>query len=99
MVLIYLSVSFIQLVWQKQAWLDPSISSQSSDGQTEMNGEVDHVSIPNDGSDVWEIDVKHLQFGDKVASGSYGDLCVSFSLNFCLIVIRADSVQVLICLF
>lgn len=50
------------------------MSSPSRDEQTGMNGEVDHVSIPGDGSDVWEIDVNHLKFGDKVASGSYGDL-------------------------
>ncbi|PKI78657.1 hypothetical protein CRG98_000882 [Punica granatum] len=34
----------------------------------------DHLSIPNDGNDVWEIDLNHLKFGDKIASGSYGDL-------------------------
>ncbi|XP_072967816.1 serine/threonine-protein kinase STY46-like [Typha angustifolia] len=34
----------------------------------------DHVAIPTDGTDVWEIDVNHLKFGNKVASGSYGDL-------------------------
>lgn len=83
--------SFIEILWQKQAWLDPSISSNSSDGHTEINGEVDHVSIPNDGSDVWEIDVKHLQFGDKVASGSYGDLYVMFIETS---VIHAYSAQV-----
>ncbi|XP_073011432.1 serine/threonine-protein kinase STY46-like [Typha latifolia] len=34
----------------------------------------DHVAIPTDGTDVWEIDVNLLKFGNKVASGSYGDL-------------------------
>ncbi|XP_072979791.1 serine/threonine-protein kinase STY46-like [Typha angustifolia] len=34
----------------------------------------DHVEIPTDGTDVWEIDFKLLKFGNKVASGSYGDL-------------------------
>ena len=33
-----------------------------------------HVLIPNDGIDVWEIDLNNLKFGKKVASGSYGDL-------------------------
>ncbi|KAG8076557.1 hypothetical protein GUJ93_ZPchr0006g43086 [Zizania palustris] len=32
------------------------------------------VEIPTDGTDVWEIDVKLLKFGNKVASGSNGDL-------------------------
>lgn len=32
------------------------------------------VEIPSDGADVWEIDLKLLKFGSKVASGSNGDL-------------------------
>ncbi|CAN0845694.1 Serine/threonine-protein kinase STY46 [Linum grandiflorum] len=34
----------------------------------------DSVTIPNDGTDVWEIDLKRLKFDNMVASGSYGDL-------------------------
>ncbi|KAM0057624.1 putative dual-specificity kinase TKL-Pl-4 family [Helianthus debilis subsp. tardiflorus] len=34
----------------------------------------DHVKIPTDGTDVWEIDAKLLKFGNKVASGTFGDL-------------------------
>lgn len=34
----------------------------------------DHVQIPTDGTDVWEIDFKMLKFENKLASGSYGDL-------------------------
>ncbi|KAK6924548.1 ACT domain [Dillenia turbinata] len=34
----------------------------------------DYVQIPNDGTDVWEIDHRLLKFENKVASGSYGDL-------------------------
>ncbi|KAK4802793.1 hypothetical protein SAY86_000996 [Trapa natans] len=59
---------------EKRPWLDLSIQCHNRDVQTKINGEVNHLSIPNDGSDVWEIDIKHLHFGDKVASGSYGDL-------------------------
>jgi hypothetical protein len=33
-----------------------------------------NVQIPIDGADVWEIDLKLLKFGNKVASGSNGDL-------------------------
>ncbi|KAG8057928.1 hypothetical protein GUJ93_ZPchr0002g23281 [Zizania palustris] len=32
------------------------------------------VKIPTDGTDVWEVDIKLLKFGNKVASGSNGDL-------------------------
>jgi hypothetical protein len=32
------------------------------------------VEIPTDGVDVWELDLKLLKFGSKVASGSNGDL-------------------------
>ncbi|KAK4795396.1 hypothetical protein SAY86_013390 [Trapa natans] len=59
---------------KKAACLGPLVSSPSRDEQTGLDGEVNHVPIPTDESDVWEIDVNHLKFGDKVASGSYGDL-------------------------
>lgn len=39
----------------------------------------DHIKIPSDGTDEWEIDVKCLKFGKKVASGTYGDLYVFFN--------------------
>lgn len=49
--------------------------------------ELDHLTIPNDGMDVWEIDPKHLKFGSKIASGSYGDLwvyvCQNIPFPFC----------------
>lgn len=35
---------------------------------------TDHVQIPADGADVWEIDVKLLKFESKLAYGSYGNL-------------------------
>ncbi|KAG0497048.1 hypothetical protein HPP92_001449 [Vanilla planifolia] len=34
----------------------------------------EHVKIPTDGADVWEIDSRLLKFQCKLASGSYGDL-------------------------
>ncbi|KAJ0586368.1 putative non-specific protein-tyrosine kinase [Helianthus annuus] len=34
----------------------------------------DHVKIPTDGTDVWEIDAKLLKFENKFASGTFGDL-------------------------
>ncbi|XP_045803029.1 serine/threonine-protein kinase STY46-like [Trifolium pratense] len=39
-----------------------------------MKYEPDHLTIPNDGTDVWEIDPKHLKYGTQVASASYGEL-------------------------
>ncbi|KAL6546144.1 Serine/threonine-protein kinase sty46 [Orobanche gracilis] len=42
--------------------------------QIEIKCESDHLKIPNDGTDVWEIDPQFLKFESKVASGSYGDL-------------------------
>ncbi|KAK9270984.1 hypothetical protein L1049_026572 [Liquidambar formosana] len=33
-----------------------------------------HVSVPTDGNDVWEIDARLLNFENKIASGTYGDL-------------------------
>ncbi|KAI9396737.1 hypothetical protein POPTR_004G179100v4 [Populus trichocarpa] len=42
--------------------------------QFRIKYDTNHVAIPNDGTDVWEIDPKYLKFENKVASGSYGDL-------------------------
>ncbi|XP_047308465.1 serine/threonine-protein kinase STY46-like [Impatiens glandulifera] len=42
--------------------------------QTGVDCGLNHLSIPNDGMDVWEIDPRLLKFETKVASGSYGDL-------------------------
>ncbi|XP_075654463.1 serine/threonine-protein kinase STY17-like isoform X2 [Castanea sativa] len=32
------------------------------------------IEIPTDGTDVWEIDARQLKMGNKVGSGSFGDL-------------------------
>ncbi|GAA0150768.1 non-receptor serine/threonine protein kinase [Lithospermum erythrorhizon] len=58
---------------EKHYWPSPS----SSVGEHEsfgINNEAEHVIIPNDGTDVWEIDPQLLKFEYKIASGSYGDL-------------------------
>ncbi|CAA6673535.1 unnamed protein product [Spirodela intermedia] len=44
------------------------------DEQISEEPSPDHVQIPTDGTDEWEVDVKLLKFGRKLASGSYGDL-------------------------
>jgi hypothetical protein len=60
---------------ETQAWPTSNSSSQSLEGPS--GGESmpsTSVEIPTDGTDVWEIDLKLLKFGTKVASGSNGDL-------------------------
>ncbi|KAJ1277576.1 hypothetical protein BS78_04G014800 [Paspalum vaginatum] len=60
---------------EAQAWPVSSSSSPSSEGQQDGESMAStSVEIPTDGSDVWEIDLKLLKFGSKVASGSNGDL-------------------------
>ncbi|KAJ4964984.1 hypothetical protein NE237_016833 [Protea cynaroides] len=60
---------------KKQSWSRPHTSSSISQHvQTASAPILDHVKIPTDGTDVWEIDIRLLKFGNKVASGSYGDL-------------------------
>ncbi|XP_043711169.1 serine/threonine-protein kinase STY46-like [Telopea speciosissima] len=60
---------------KKQSLSRPrTLSSISQHEQTASDPIPDHVKIPTDGTDVWEIDMRLLKFGNKVASGSYGDL-------------------------
>ncbi|KAL2330557.1 hypothetical protein Fmac_018138 [Flemingia macrophylla] len=51
-----------------------SVSSVDEPDQAKMKSELDHLTIPNDGTYVWEIDPKHLKYGTQIASGSYGEL-------------------------
>ncbi|XP_020112393.1 serine/threonine-protein kinase STY46-like isoform X2 [Ananas comosus] len=53
----------------EQAWPDSWAPAMEN-----KRGKPDHVEIPKDGTDEWEIDVKLLKFGNKMASGSFGDL-------------------------
>lgn len=60
---------------EAQAWPVSSSSPPSLEGlQVGENVPSTSVKIPTDGGDVWEIDLKLLKFGNKVASGSNGDL-------------------------
>lgn len=61
---------------QAQACTVSSASSPSLEGLQggESRPTSTSVQIPSDGADVWEIDLKLLKFGNKVASGSNGDL-------------------------
>ncbi|KAH9619603.1 hypothetical protein KSS87_012006, partial [Heliosperma pusillum] len=51
-----------------------SLSPLDEEELTPVESKCDHVEIPNDGTDVWEIDARLLKFEKKVASGSYSDL-------------------------
>ncbi|KAI4297813.1 hypothetical protein L6164_037678 [Bauhinia variegata] len=51
-----------------------SLSPFCEQDQAGMKCESDHLRIPNDGTDVWEINPKHLVYGTQIASGSYGEL-------------------------
>ncbi|ESQ53088.1 hypothetical protein EUTSA_v10024738mg [Eutrema salsugineum] len=60
---------------QDQSWpMQQSFSPEKENGQTGARTARNHVAIPNDGTDVWEINLKQLKFGHKIAAGSYGDL-------------------------
>ncbi|KAI3515229.1 hypothetical protein L1887_14018 [Cichorium endivia] len=53
------------------------LEKQSRSDQQDQTGkscQIGHLRIPNDGTDVWEIDPQFLTLDHKVASGSYGDL-------------------------
>ncbi|XP_041014469.1 serine/threonine-protein kinase STY46-like isoform X1 [Juglans microcarpa x Juglans regia] len=63
----------LKIEWQ--AWPNARSSPPVSElDQTVIKCESDYLKIPNDGIDVWEIDPEHLKFGNKIASGSYGNL-------------------------
>ena len=54
-----------------------SIQKQSLKDQQDQSGktcQINHLRIPNDGTNVWEIDPQFLTLDHKFASGSYGDL-------------------------
>ncbi|CAK9167245.1 unnamed protein product [Ilex paraguariensis] len=60
---------------QKQSWPNQlSFSSLGEHDQSLIKSEPDLLTIPGDGTDVWEIDPRFLKFESKIASGSYGDL-------------------------
>ncbi|XP_039792398.1 serine/threonine-protein kinase STY46-like isoform X2 [Panicum virgatum] len=60
---------------ETQAWSSShSWSTPVENMQVAENSAADRVEIPTDGASEWETDVKLLKFGNKVASGSYGDL-------------------------
>ncbi|KAL0348525.1 UNVERIFIED_CONTAM: Serine/threonine-protein kinase STY46 [Sesamum angustifolium] len=60
---------------EKTSWPNArSLPPLNEQEQIEIKRESNHLTIPSDGTDVWEIDPQYLKFESKVASGSYGDL-------------------------
>ncbi|KAL9231866.1 hypothetical protein vseg_007032 [Gypsophila vaccaria] len=60
---------------ENSSWRSQQSSSPADEQeQTPIESKCDYVEIPNDGTDVWEIDPRLLKFENKVAAGSYGDL-------------------------
>ncbi|MBA0849244.1 hypothetical protein Goshw_013398 [Gossypium schwendimanii] len=66
--------AYSSVALNKQSWLKQLPTSPTKGQESRTKGDQNYVAIPNDGSDVWEIDPRHLKFENKVASGSYGDL-------------------------
>ena len=65
----------IYCILQKISWPNLELLPHLSEPQQiKIKCEYDQLTIPNDGTDVWEIDPQLLKFDSKVASGSYGDL-------------------------
>ncbi|CAL9084049.1 unnamed protein product, partial [Musa textilis] len=58
----------------KQAWLKAQTWSPVMEIAQSSKGTFNHAEVPAHGTDEWEIDSRLLKFGDKVASGSFGDL-------------------------
>ncbi|KAK4340501.1 hypothetical protein RND71_041963 [Anisodus tanguticus] len=62
-----------EILRNEKSWPSPSQSLIKQE-QDLIKCEFDHLTIPFDGIDVWEIDHQLLKFENKIASGSYGDL-------------------------
>ncbi|XP_059438560.1 serine/threonine-protein kinase STY17 [Corylus avellana] len=56
--------------WSKE--LSVSAVGKHNPARTETVSNA--IEIPTDGTDVWEIDTRQLTIGEKVGSGSFGDL-------------------------
>ncbi|GMN38236.1 hypothetical protein TIFTF001_007478 [Ficus carica] len=62
------------LKMERQPWPTLQSSPVCETDQTRIKREPDHLTIPDDGTDVWEINPRRLNFENLIASGSYGDL-------------------------
>lgn len=66
-------IRLILIVEQRKNWTkDPGpVAIPNAERAADYVG---FLNIPSDGTDDWEIDPSLLQYGNKVASGSFGDL-------------------------
>ncbi|KAK7280610.1 hypothetical protein RJT34_25675 [Clitoria ternatea] len=85
----------VRPVQQSVSSVQQSVSSADGPDQAKIKRELDGLTIPNDGTDVWEIDPKHLKFGTQIASGSYGELFkgVYCSQEVAIKVLKAENVN------
>ena len=57
----FLTLNFLsRVIVQKQPWPTYQSSPVSETENSVIKCEPDHLTIPDDGMDVWEIDLKHL---------------------------------------
>ncbi|CAD5190767.1 unnamed protein product [Musa acuminata subsp. malaccensis] len=81
----------------RQAWSKSHPwSPLNENAQCGFDSLPNHVQIPTDGTEVWEIDFQQLNFGNKVASGSHGDLYHGTynSQDIAIKVLKPESVNV-----
>lgn len=63
------------LMSKEQYWSkELSVSAVTNHNPARTETVSNAVEIPTDGTDVWEIDTRQLTIGEKVGSGSFGDL-------------------------
>ncbi|XP_041019742.1 serine/threonine-protein kinase STY17-like isoform X2 [Juglans microcarpa x Juglans regia] len=69
--------------------------SVSTENQTRIETSSNCIEIPSDGTDVWEIDARQLKTGNKVGSGSFGDLYKGtyFSQEVAIKVLKTERVN------
>lgn len=65
---------------EKQVYLTSEQWPSINENLQNREGFPDHVKIPTDGSDLWEIDTRLLKFHNKMASGSQ---CELFRGTYC----------------
>nr|CAB3454279.1 unnamed protein product [Digitaria exilis] len=72
-----------KMLMQYRAWpLVQSMAARMDRQPVEVSPSSNFVQIPADAVDVWEVDPRLLKFEQKLASGSFGDLMLIFSLIY-----------------
>ncbi|KAL4645620.1 hypothetical protein ACB092_02G247400 [Castanea dentata] len=65
-----------EILKSKEQYWSKELSGYATGGHNQRTLETlsNCIEIPTDGTDVWEIDARQLKMGNKVGSGSFGDL-------------------------